>query len=954
MLRILASRIVRQRGITSKRLIRHTNLVPSKLSQIQERAFTKGLPCHGRPRQYEDHSRYPRPRSTRPHRPEHIANEALMDQINGIPEDNGADILEKIKITDEEISKIYDSVMDADRRRERDEQSLRHRSREQHLQMRRSAREKLRGESDIDDASSASEKSKSDADSKKTKDERSSNLESGLITEKTMEDMVFVDTRTIREMEEGRLELIASSENLQVERLKERIKDARNIGNSSEASDKGLEVSELDKKASDLLADLSPKLTLAEFNHVIFANMVAGRIDEAVAAYNLIEEAGLKPDQTTFANLTLAHAKAGDLPAAISMFKQLEDYGLEPTLYSYGTLIKAYAEFDRVDDAFRVYEAMKAREVWPNLPVYNNLIVACLKIGDYKRAWGVFEHLRYTIAKPDEISFSIMIHTCAKNGEVEKAMNLFEEMISNNLTLSDVTFNSLIHACAMRPDYFDEGFRMLQLMEAQGFQPDFYTYNTLIYACARKKNLGLARSLFKDMLERSMDPSKQGLLKIDPVTITNMMWAYSGYLYNTKTCSWKMAQKHETLAMDVLHAIKAQEENSAEKAHESLAKTFSGSSILKPSHSASFAKLIEAQERAARATREIIDGKSKKLPKEIRDKQNLDLINVLMPEKVPELHNSVGSEARRVMRFYVDALGGQVNVQLLNAYISAMICNGRYRDAWHAILHDFKKHDIPKDGWTFQRMIRLCARTRDVPTAWRAWDEFKAWRADVETALKTPGHEKLKRSRTAVYKTTSPDLAAGNSSLTNVSGQNGDEEAMNRSSREMLALAEGMEFPGENALPGVIAGGGLAVLPSDREIARRKIGCDMKTEHATYIEMITLLGSCGDFRSAVNLIREEKTSILEHQHRPTMEDVNSLYQNAVVAGDKHSALDIRNLCMQKPIHSARRALHRKWGTSFSWDLTDPQRKSLSRRFPEEFRPRKAPFKDGEQVSLSRK
>ncbi|KAJ2600786.1 hypothetical protein H4R99_003209 [Coemansia sp. RSA 1722] len=952
MLRFAASRLAKQHFVASAGLIRHAAAAASRLTQIQKRTFTQGLLCQGRPRQFEDHSRYPRPRSTRPHRPEQLANEVLMDQMSSAPEDGG-NLLEKIKVTDEEIGKIYDSIMDTGRRRERDEQSLRHRSREQYIEMRRDARKKLRDGSDTDGAPGTTEKTKDNASGAEAGQGRSTGIASGIITEKTMEDMVFVDTRTIREMEESRLGLIATSKNLQVERLKERIQDTREIDNHLEALNNDAEAAGLDKKAGKLLADVSPRLTVAEFNHVIFANMVAGRIDEAVAAYDLIEEAGLKPDQTTFANLTLAHAKAGDLTAAISMFKQLEKHDLEPTLYSYGTLIKAYAEFDRVDDAFRVYEAMKAREMWPNLPVYNNLIVACLRIGDYKRAWGVFEHLRYTIAKPDEISFSIMIHACAKNGEVEKAMNLFEEMINNKLTLSDVTFNSLIHACAMRPDYFDESFRILQLMEGQGFQPDFYTYGTLIYACARKKNLGLARSLFKDMLEKSMDPNKQGLLKIGPATITNMMWAYAGYLYSTKTCSWRMAQKYETLAMDVFRLAKNKEEGSCDTVQDSQTDTFAAppKSKPKPNPSAAFTRLIEAQERAARVTREIVDGKAKDLPKDARDKQNLDLINVLMPEKVPALHNSVGSEASRVMRFYVDVLGGEVNAQLLNAYLSAMICNGRYRDAWHTILYDFKKHAIPKDGWTFQRMIRLCARTRDVPTAWRAWDEFKAWRADVESALKTPGHEKLQRTRTAVFKTT-PEHR--DNSLTSVSGESGDDEAMNRASREMMALAEGLELPGDNALPGVIAGGGLAVLPSDREIARKKIGCDMRTEHATYIEMITLLGSCGDFRSAINLIREEKTGVLEHKHSPTMEDVNSLYQNAMVAGDKHSALDIRNLCMQKPLHSARRALHRKWGTSFSWDLTDPQRKSLSRRFPEEFRPRKAPFRDGEQVSLSKR
>ncbi|KAI8324801.1 hypothetical protein GQ54DRAFT_246286, partial [Martensiomyces pterosporus] len=250
---------------------------------------------------------------------------------------------------------------------------------------------------------------------------------------------------------------------------------------------------------------------------------------------------------------------------------------------------------------------MKEREVWPNLPIYNSLIVACLKVGNFGRAWGVFEHLRYSISKPDEITFSIMIHACAKNGE------------------------------------------------AHGFQPDFYTYNTLIYACAVKKNLGLARGIFRDMLERSMNPENHGLLKIDSVTISNMLWAYSSYIHPVKNCSWR----------DV--------------------------------------------------------------PKEKTDRQRLALIDALMPPAVPGVHNSIGSEASRLMTFYLDVLKGDVTSQLLNAYLSAMINNGRFYEAWRTFLGDFKRFSVLKDGWTFQRMIRLCARTRDVPSAWRVWDEFKAW-----------------------------------------------------------------------------------------------------------------------------------------------------------------------------------------------------------------------------------
>ncbi|KAJ2702394.1 hypothetical protein H4218_000874 [Coemansia sp. IMI 209128] len=926
-------------------LTRRTAGLASKLASL--RTISTSPVCEGRPRQYADHSRYPRPRSTRPDRPEKITTDALMDKLNEVPT-TGADMINSIRVTDDEVAKIFDSIMGSGQRRLLDEQSLRHKTRAEFLEIRRKEKERLN--SDIPEDSQGSKEPAKELEGKGDKSAEAPAIVS--VSDTILDQMAYIDTRHIREIEEAKRAVIASADSALVDKLQDRVHAAAHAaaetkgdGTSSKSAELGVA-----EQHSDHDVDLSADLTLAEFNHVIYANTLGGRAEEAMRAYELLRESGIKPDQATFANLTIALAKSGDLEAAVSMFKALETEGLEPSVYSYGTLIRAYMEFDRIDDSFRVYEMMKVREVWPNLPVYNSLIVASLKVGDLKRAWGVFEHLRYTIAKPDEISFSIMIHACAKNGEVEKAMNLLDEMVSNKLTLSDVTFNSLIHACAVRPDYFDEGFRLLQLMESHGFQPDFFTYNTLLYACARKKNLGLARNIFREMLGRSMKEEHRDLVKIDEVTVSNMMWAYSSYLSPVKTCSWKVAKRFESLALDTLTAIRGEggdpgfpEVSDSLSKHEQKIRDI-----------VTTTRFIDMQANVARATKGLVSGTgTSSSNSSVLDagpsQQVLDLVNMLMPAEIPVAHNGIGSEAKRLMMFYVDVLKGGVNSRLLNAYLSAMVCNGRFEDAWRIFLGDYKRFNVPKDGWTFQSMIRLCARTRDVPSAWRLWDEFKSWRVDVEKALQTPGHEELKSLPTKVYRTESDD---GPSVSTSRQQQNteGDAAAFERVSQGMLAVAERLEFPGDNAMPTIVAGGSLAVIPSDRENARKPLGCDMATEHAIYIEMITLLGSCGDFRAAVHLIREEKSKILEHAHNPTMDDVNSVYQNAIVAGDKHSAMDIRALCMQKPAHQARRALSRKWGTSFSWDMTDSQQKAMSRRLPESFRRHQAPFsKGGEYV-----
>ncbi|KAJ1864038.1 hypothetical protein LPJ78_003646 [Coemansia sp. RSA 989] len=877
----------------------------------------------GERRKYRQPTRYPQPQPEKKPHPLDLATPELIHDANT----NTQDTLEAIKVTDSEINQIYDSIMSPKERKIRDEQSLRHRTRAEFLEMRRLAREKARKQEFKEPKPKAPETPAKVEEAKAEEDKVAKEAKTRSISDKTMEKLVYVDTRVVREMEEAKNAVLASLSTSNVDQLQEKVQMSKAAQSTTpDSRDMAGEDAE-----EAMFGKLAPALPVSEFNHVIFGNTLACNVDAAMRTYDLMLEAGVKPDQTTYANLTIVHAKAGDLETAVSMFKKLEEEGLEPTVYSYGALIRAYMEFNRVDDAFGVYEMMKKREVWPNLPVYNSLIVSCLKVGDFKRAWGVFEHLRYTIAQPDEISFSIMIHACAKQGKVEMAMNLFEEMVSSNLVLSDVTFNSLIHACSKRTDYFDECFRLLELMEAHGFQPDFYTYNTIIYACARAKKLALARDIFRDMLKRSLRPDQEDLLKIDSVTIANMMWAYAGHLPGIKNCSWKVAKRYEGIAAKALNDVKQYDGNEPTNSVSLVCsrKEDQANDYLTTS------RLLEVQERSESISRTIEELKEQDASKEDLDKHIVMLVNVLLPETVPLAHNQVASEAVRLMCFYIDKLKGEVNSRLLHAYLAALINNGRFESAWRVIFGDYEQFGLPKDGWTYLRAMQICVRTRDVPTAWRVWDQYKKWRCEVETELKTPGFEKLKPTSTQVYK---PQRSV-----------HGHKAAFNRVSQEMLALTTSIEFTGANLMPTNVGGGALAVTRDDREAARREIGCGMKTEHAMYMEMVGLLGSCNDFRAAIQLLREQKTDILEHEHKPTMKNVSSLRQNAGLAGDKHALLDIRGLCMEKPLHPARRALHRKWGTSFSWELTTPQYKSLARRFPEEFQKNNPPFKGSEYV-----
>ncbi|KAJ2470826.1 hypothetical protein EV174_006052, partial [Coemansia sp. RSA 2320] len=127
MLRFATGRLAQHCPSTGAALLaRRATKLASKMALV--RSISSSHACEGRPRQHADHSRYPRPRSTRPEHPETASTNALMDRLNE-PPGSGPDMIDTIRITDEEISKIFESVMSAEQRQERDEQSLRHKSR---------------------------------------------------------------------------------------------------------------------------------------------------------------------------------------------------------------------------------------------------------------------------------------------------------------------------------------------------------------------------------------------------------------------------------------------------------------------------------------------------------------------------------------------------------------------------------------------------------------------------------------------------------------------------------------------------------------------------------------------------------------------------------------------------------------------------------------------------------
>ncbi|RCH92901.1 hypothetical protein CU098_010425 [Rhizopus stolonifer] len=91
------------------------------------------------------------------------------------------------------------------------------------------------------------------------------------------------------------------------------------------------------------------------------------------------------------------------------------------------------------------------------------------------------------------------------------------------------------------------------MQSTYGFQPDKVTFNTLLTACARKKDLKRAREILEWMWKDVEQHGSDSLLSPDHQTYTNLFWCYASY-HPTPT-THRVSSVSDTTALSTEHHL---------------------------------------------------------------------------------------------------------------------------------------------------------------------------------------------------------------------------------------------------------------------------------------------------------------------------------------------------------------------------------------------------------------
>jgi pentatricopeptide repeat protein len=263
-----------------------------------------------------------------------------------------------------------------------------------------------------------------------------------------------------------------------------------------------------------------------------------GRLDEAVSFVRSMKRDGFSLNRNGYCSLMNAFFRARRYGEAHAWYTRMFKEGIAHDVVTYTIMIRGLSDEGRVGEAVKMLDEMSEIGLTPDAHCYNAIIKGLCDAGLFNRA----QSLRLEISEENVCTHTIIISEMCKRGMIDEAQELFDQIEKLGFVPSVVTFNALINGlckahklkeaillCSnveMRRTYWlflrgpDLQKKVQQMCEAGQFlnayefltlinsrvKPDIITYNILINACCRAREINFAKRLFKELQKNGLSP----------------------------------------------------------------------------------------------------------------------------------------------------------------------------------------------------------------------------------------------------------------------------------------------------------------------------------------------------------------------------------------------------------------------------------------------------------------
>ncbi|XP_039040576.1 pentatricopeptide repeat-containing protein At1g71060, mitochondrial-like [Hibiscus syriacus] len=224
----------------------------------------------------------------------------------------------------------------------------------------------------------------------------------------------------------------------------------------------------------------------------------ARKVEEAIAAFERMEEFGFKLEASDFNRLIDVLCKSRQVEKANKVFDKMKKRRFVPDIKSYTILLEGWGKEHNLLKLDEVYREMKGEGFEPDVVTYGILISAYCKAKKYNAAIELFHEMAVKNCKPTPHVYCTLINGLGSEKRLSEALEFFERFKSCGFTPDTPTYNSIVGAyCySMR---IDDAFRVIDEMRTNLVGPNSRTYDIILHHLIRAGRTKEAYSVFQKM-----------------------------------------------------------------------------------------------------------------------------------------------------------------------------------------------------------------------------------------------------------------------------------------------------------------------------------------------------------------------------------------------------------------------------------------------------------------------
>ncbi|GLT96123.1 hypothetical protein SLE2022_137680 [Rubroshorea leprosula] len=220
----------------------------------------------------------------------------------------------------------------------------------------------------------------------------------------------------------------------------------------------------------------------------INACMSLGRMADACSLFTQIPN----PNVIAWNVMISGHAQRGYLSEAINFFENMRKSGVKSTRSTLGSVLSAIASLAALDFGLVVHAEAIKQGLGSNVYVGSSLISMYSKCEKMDAAKKVFEELD----ERNVVLWNAMLSGYTQNGQAEKVMELFSQMKASGFQPDEFTYTSILSACACLEN-LDTGRQMHTVIVKNKFASNLFVGNALVDMYAKSGALKEARQQFE-------------------------------------------------------------------------------------------------------------------------------------------------------------------------------------------------------------------------------------------------------------------------------------------------------------------------------------------------------------------------------------------------------------------------------------------------------------------------